>query len=43
MILHPGKADEALALRLPVEFGHPLACELSHQVNHQHLGRISGR
>jgi len=42
-MLHPGKADEALALCLPVEYGHPLACELSRPVSYQHLGRISGR
>jgi hypothetical protein len=42
-MLHPGKADEALALRLPVQFGHPLACKLSCPVSHQHLDRTSGR
>jgi hypothetical protein len=39
--LRPGKAGEALALGLAVEVVHPLACELSGPVSHQHLGRLS--
>jgi hypothetical protein len=39
--LHPGKAGEALAFRLPVEVGHPLVCQLSGQVIRQHHGLLS--
>jgi hypothetical protein len=38
MSLPPGKAGEALALRLAVEVGHPLACQLAGPVGHQHHG-----
>jgi hypothetical protein len=37
----PGKAGEALALRLAVEVGHSLACQLSGPVGHQHHGLLS--
>jgi hypothetical protein len=41
MSLPPGKAGEALALRLAVEVGHPLACQLAGPVGHQHHGLLS--
>jgi hypothetical protein len=41
MSLPPGKAGEALALRLAVEVGHPLVCQLSGQVIRQHHGLLS--
>jgi hypothetical protein len=37
----PGKAGEALALRLAVEVDHPLACQLAGPVGHQHHGLLS--
>jgi hypothetical protein len=37
----PGKAGEALALHLAVKVGHPLACQLSSPVGHQHHGLLS--
>jgi hypothetical protein len=39
--LPPGKAGEALALRLAVEVGHPLACQLASPVGHKHHGLLS--
>jgi hypothetical protein len=40
--LRPGKAHEALAFRLAVEVGHPLACQLSVQVIRQHPSSLLG-
>jgi hypothetical protein len=37
----PGKAGEALALPLAVKVGHPLACQLSGPVGHQHHNFLS--
>jgi hypothetical protein len=37
----PGKAGEALALRLAVKVGHPLAGQLAGPVGHQHHGLLS--
>jgi len=39
--MRPGKAGETLALRLTVEVGYPLACELSIPVIRQHHGVLS--
>jgi hypothetical protein len=40
-VVASGKAGEVLALRLAVEVGHPLACQLSGPVGHQHHGLLS--